>query len=44
VNLTSEGFFDDASTRFSVQCHADGLQTLVLITTRQIDATGRPNR
>jgi hypothetical protein len=44
VNVTNEGFSSDGSTRFSVQTRADGSQTLVLMTTQQINAAGLPIR
>ncbi|MES2439852.1 MAG: hypothetical protein V4584_12320 [Verrucomicrobiota bacterium] len=42
--VSSSGFSSDGGTRLSVQTRPDGSKTLILMTTEQIDATGRPIR
>lgn len=44
VNVSNTGFASDGGTRFSVQTRPDGSKTLVMMTTQQIDPTGRPLR
>jgi hypothetical protein len=44
AKLSDSGYSDDGSTRYSIQAHADGSKTLVLMTSKLIDATGRPIR
>lgn len=44
TNITDSGFSQDGGTRFVRQIREDGTQTLLLVTSEEIDSTGRPVR